>query len=50
MKVRTDDLFTFRKLWRHSKKTQLNSLLSDECWQLIAQKHIGIMINIEIGS
>jgi len=27
LKVRTDVLFTFRKLWRHTRKTQPNSLL-----------------------
>jgi len=34
----------------HTRKTQTNSPLSSECWQPIAQEHIGIMINIEIGS
>jgi len=27
LKVRTDDLFTFRKWWRHTRKTQPNRLL-----------------------
>jgi len=26
LKVRTDDLFIFRKWWRHTRKTQANSL------------------------
>ena len=30
-------LFTFRKWWRHTRKTQPNSLLSVECWQPIVQ-------------
>jgi len=46
LKVRTDDLFAIRKWWRHTRKTQPNSLLSTECWQLIAQQHIGITINV----
>ena len=43
-----------RKLWRHTRKTQPNhepnSLLSVECWQPIAQQHIGMTINVAIGS
>jgi len=27
LKVRIDDLFIFRKWWRHTRKTQPNSLL-----------------------
>jgi len=50
LKLRTDDLLIFCKWWRHTRKTQPNSLLSVECWQLIMQQHIGIMINVEIGS
>jgi len=47
LKVRTDDLFTFRMWWRHTRKTQPNSLLNVACWQPIAQKQIGITINVE---
>jgi len=50
LKVCIDDLFTFRKWWRHTRKTQLNSLLSVECRQPIAQQHIGMTINVAIGS
>jgi len=50
LKVCTDDLFTFRKWWRHIRKTQPNSLLSVECWQPIAQQHIVMRINVGIGS
>jgi len=42
-----------RKWWRHTRKTQPNyepnSVLSVECWQPIAQQHIG-MTNVAIGS
>jgi len=48
--VCTDDLFTFRKWWRHTRKRQPNSLLSVECWQPIVQQHIGMTINVEIAS
>ena len=41
-----------RKWWRHTRKTQPNhepnSLLSVECWQPIAQQHIGMTINVAI--
>jgi len=50
LKVRTNDLFTFLKWWRHTRKTQPNSLLSVEFWQPIAQQHIGITINVKVGS
>jgi len=43
-----------RKWWRHTRKTQPNhapnSLLSVECWQPIVQQHIGMTINVAIGS
>ena len=34
----------------YQENKQLHSLLSVEYWQPIVQQHVGIMVNVEIGS